>query len=85
MTPKRIIGVAIRNDLVFEWAPPPNRHHNLLHASPTGDYEQGFVDEDMVFLTRLQAMDRAVETGQFNRDPNPNQYQGPKLYSEDLW
>lgn len=82
---KPIIGVAIRNDLVFRWAPRPNRHHNLLHEAPAGEYEEGFVDEDGIFLTREEAMNRAISTSQLKRDPNPSHYQGPKLFSEDLW
>jgi hypothetical protein len=46
---------------------------------------QGFLDANGVFLTRGQAYEVAVQTGQINRREGPGHYQGPLLFSEDLW
>ena len=44
---------------------------------------QGFLDEDGKFLNRKEAFTLATESGQIRR--RPGGYDGPELYSEDLW
>jgi hypothetical protein len=85
---RQIVGVAIRYAGKTYTLPRPNRHHDVIHIIPggvKGPDTQGFVDEDGVFLTRKRAMTRAEETGQLKRKPGKEHYQGPELYSEDLW
>jgi len=89
--PAAIIGVAIMsNDLLYQLL-APNRHHNLIHqlslthASETKPVIEGFVDADNNFLTRTQAYVRAGQTGQLKRLAGPEFYQGPELFSEDIW
>jgi hypothetical protein len=89
-TTPRIVGVAIQVDggRVYK-LPCPNRHHNIFPIMDDpdldGDCVQGFYDEDGNFLDRVQAMARAQFTKQLKRDPDPKKYQGPELFSEDLW
>jgi hypothetical protein len=57
--------------------------------------KDGFLTSDLRFLTREQALPYAKECGQFHRYDNtiqPRQpfdpkldYDGPQLFSEDLW
>lgn len=65
--------------------PAPNRHHHVIRAigGVKGPDVQGFADEHGNFLTRRQAMTLAMLNGQLNR--RPDGYQGPELFSEDLW
>lgn len=72
--------------------PKPNRHHNVLRAiaeengiGVDGPHSEGFVDSSGRYLRRGQAMVAARKTGQLNRRPGAQFYQGPELYSEDLW
>lgn len=86
--PARIIGVAIVYAGQMYHLPKPNRHHDVIRSIPGGVHgpdTQGFVDEDGEFLNRKKAMSRAEETGQLKRRPGEEFYQGPYLYSEDLW
>lgn len=46
------------------------------------DCEQGFIDEDGIFLTREQARERAIECDQVN--PHKT-WSMTKLFSEDLY
>ena len=84
----QIVGVAIEYGLAVYTLPKPNRHHDVIRSIPggiNGPHKEGFIDEDGVFLNRKKAMARAEETGQLNRRPGKEFYQGPELYSEDLW
>lgn len=92
MTPDtRITGVAITLDGIVYSLPAPNRHHNVIHYVidvTDGDvrpYVQGFITSSGEFLDRKQAMQLAMANGQLNRRPGEQFYQGPELYSEDLW
>lgn len=83
-----ITGVAVRHgDKVYS-LPPPNRHHNILHSLKpkyAGEYEEGFIDDTGKFVSRLDAMKIAENNGQLTRRPGKEFYQGPELYSEDIW
>ena len=70
--------------------PAPNRHHDVIRmiAEDTGEGisgpdTQGFLEETGKFLSRTEAFVLASENGQLRREPCG--YQGPKLFSEDLW
>lgn len=88
-----IIGVAIRrpSDGMYWYAHKPYRHNAVIHGlvqngvvNPVpADWEQGFVTSRLRFVTRLEAMEIAKATKQFKRKPGG--YNGPELYSEDLW
>lgn len=86
-----IVGVAVRDQHgEVHTLPPPNRHHNVLlamhhaglHCPDPAD--QGFVLDDGSFVNRGQAYLIAWENGQLLPRPAGG-YNGPELYSEDLW
>lgn len=83
----KIVGVAVRyNEQTFS-LPAPNRHHNVLYmiGKISGSHEEGFVLDDGTFIGRIGAMQLAKDNGQLNRREGENYYQGPELFSEDLW
>ncbi len=87
-----IVGVAIKNAGKVWSLPKPNRHHNVIRhiVEVTGNGIKcsdvhGFITDDGVFLNRCEAMVLARVNGQLNRRPGAQFYQGPDLYSEDLW
>ncbi|MDR1901350.1 MAG: hypothetical protein LBQ88_03570 [Treponema sp.] len=47
--------------------------------------DQGFITDKLQFLNRKKALVYAKKTGQFRRNPGPTDYDGPELFSEDLW
>lgn len=86
----QITGVAIKYDGVIYSLPAPNRHHNVIRhiREVTGDGikgsdVQGFITDEGEFLNRKAAMALASVNGQLNR--RADGYQGPELFSEDLW
>jgi hypothetical protein len=83
----KITGVAIKYNNTVYALPKPNRHHNVIHSIEdiSGPHEEGFILDDGTFLGRRAAMQLAKENGQLNRRSGENFYQGPDLYSEDLW
>lgn len=72
----------------------PKRHHDVFAmmenegANPfcdsPHDCQQGFHTSTGRFVTRLEAMPIAKAAGQLIR-PERGGYQGPELFSEDLW
>lgn len=88
----QIMGVAIKYGGVVYSLPPPNRHHNVIRhirevtgSGIAGSDVQGFITDEGEFLNRKAAMALASVNGQLNRRPGAQFYQGPELYSEDLW
>lgn len=85
-----IVSAAIkRAGLIFS-APPPARHHTLMHDvdryfgdshAPFLPDEQGFLGSDGNFYSRSEAMYVAVTGGQITA----GKFGGAELYSEDLW
>jgi len=90
---QRIVGVAYRVGKLVISAAPPNRHHNILqevvtafnldHWYPTVQ-DSGFILQDGRFVNRGEAFIIASDNGQL-LTRLPGQYDGPDLYSEDLW
>lgn len=66
--------------------PAPNRHHHVIRhiGGIRGPDIQGFLDNRGKFLNRREAMRVARAAGQLIR-PTVGGYQGPLLFSEDLW
>lgn len=86
----RITHVAIKYDGKVHSLPEPNRHHNVIRmiaeengVGIKGPDVQGFLDSHGRFLNRREAMRLAAASGQINRGEGG--YQGPELFSEDLW
>lgn len=88
---------AVRDLVCF--VPAPGRHHHVLHAMH-GQFKgerdrtlvshecevQGFLTDKGEFLNRRQALEHAKACGQsLVRNKNSGSYQGPELFSEDLW
>lgn len=86
--PAPIWGVAMRRDGKIWMLPKPNRRHHLFQEFPEtrideGKCEQGFVDAAWKFLSREEAVERALATGQIEMPKKTHpQYM---LFSEDLW
>jgi hypothetical protein len=87
LEPGDVFEVACRyGDLVVR-APRPSRHHTILQIayqlgftrSPHGD-DQGFVLKDGTYVTRSEAANIALASGQVEKLIAP-----PDLYSEDLF
>jgi hypothetical protein len=66
----------------------------IKHAEHWRHHEDGFVTSQLRFLNREDALILAKENGQFkryelqhnlDRDGSFNGYDGPQLFSEDLW
>ena len=83
----KIVGVAIMYNGKLFSLPSPNRHHNVIRSvnGIYGPHEEGFILDDGTFIGRIGAMQLAKDNGQLNRRKGENFYQGPELYSEDLW
>lgn len=68
--------------------PRPNRHHNVMYAmydivkqSIGGQYEQGFMTNDGVFVDRYEGFKIAQQNNQIIKKHGPDDY----LFSEDMW
>lgn len=83
----QIVGVAIIYNNVLYTLPAPNRHHNVIRliGGIYGPSKEGFIDNEGNFLNRTEAMLLAEKNMQLNRRVGSEYYQGPELYSEDLW
>lgn len=88
--PPQITHVAIMYEGVLYHMPKPCRHHHVIREIAAhngvgiqGPDTQGFMDEDGKFYTRRAAFVLASDNGQLKR--REGGYQGPELYSEDLW
>ncbi len=90
----RIVAAAIRHDGAVYTLPAPARHHHIMRwmqersLLPEFGYvavdDFGFVASDMRYVRRKPAMLIAQAAGQIIR-PASGGYQGPDLYSEDVW
>lgn len=75
--------------LIFS-LPAPHRHHDVVHLmarlgiQQDHTVEQGFLTDTGRFLRRKPAFILAEQAGQLIR-PKEGGYQGPELFSEDLW
>lgn len=82
-------------DLICTMA-KPSRHADILHAlnsqfmsgrkaSSIIDEVEGFLDDKGFFLDRAEAYKHAKRFGPPLVKREPGDYQGPELFSEDLW
>lgn len=95
-TVEHITGVALKEPKhgTLWICEKPKRHDDvfaLMHRGGTNphntsphDCQQGFYTSAQRFVTRLEAMPIAKAAGQLIR-PATGGYQGPELFSEDLW
>ncbi len=63
----------------------PNRHHNIISKFPQPEHghgEQGFIDDELGFVSRIVAKVRAMESDQLLERA---QKYSDKLFSEDVW
>jgi hypothetical protein len=88
-----IVGIALRlPDGRIVSAREPARHSHVIamlgkaheSAETIANSEQGFIDDHGRFLNRADALTLARSTGQM-KPRQPGHYDGPELYSEDLW
>jgi hypothetical protein len=84
---EQIVAAAYLHSGKVWWLPPPNRHHHILLEiyHETGDIVrdpalQGFITTTGRFVTRKEAAQIVVESGQIKEPKWP-----PVLFSEDLW
>jgi hypothetical protein len=70
-------------------APPPARHHHIMHPLAlsamklvVGPEDQGFLDSEGTFRERAQAYTMAMDNGQLDGKVIDH---GRQLFSEDLW
>lgn len=92
MEGERIVAAAIWKDGLTFTMEAPARHHDIAHAMAekfgihdnTGT-EQGFLTNAGEFVRRKPALIIAERAGQLRRRQDPGSYQGPELFSEDLW
>jgi hypothetical protein len=86
----KIVAAACSKDGVIFTIPAPARHHDIVHRMHllgiVQDYtlEQGFLTDTGRFVRRKPAMIIAEKAGQLIRSKEGG-YQGPELFSEDLW
>jgi hypothetical protein len=85
-----IVAAALKVENFIVSAPPPARHHTLLHALHNAygkrgpmvkSTDQGFVTSAGRFVGREEAVLLAVAAGQILRP----KFQPTQLFSEDLW
>jgi hypothetical protein len=68
------------------WVPQPGRHHNVAKkivaemGLPVLNEIQGFITDQDIFVTRLEAAEIAYAAGQVEDLDAP-----PLLYTSDLW
>lgn len=85
----KIVAVAVRFGDVVVSLPEPNRHHHVIHAYTKQNGrvfpdEQGFLTSKGQFVGRKEALRIASHAAQV-RPRLHGQYDGPELFSEDLW
>ena len=87
MSLPKITHVAIQYAGETHSLPAPNRHHHVIReiGGMAGPHKEGFLDGAGRFYGRVAAMQLAKDNGQLNRRSGAQHYQGPELFSEDLW
>jgi hypothetical protein len=86
-TPQKLIDQGYPEKLIVT-APPPARHHTLLHPMATHGLrvhplDQGFLTNSGRYVERHEALQIALASGQPMID-HPSRHQR-LLFSEDLW
>lgn len=88
--PERIVAVAHRLGDVILTAPPPARHHVLflamedMEANRGGPENSGFLTSTGRYVDRREAFRIATDARQ-RLARRPGGYDGPELFSEDVW
>lgn len=83
-----IVAAAVKFEGKVYALPAPARHHDVLWHINEGREkkcmfgDQGFIDHELGFLARPQALYRAKDEGQLPRDFKDR---AGELFSEDLW
>lgn len=83
-----IVSVAVKIDGQVRGLPAPARHHDILHKYPRPEHrhgEQGFIDDQLGFMGRVQAFWRAKSEGQLEGRIKSGNPDSQELFSEDLW
>jgi len=87
-TLETIVAAALKIGSMTISAPPPARHHTLLHAfhaynrkTMIKTTDQGFLTSAGRFVGREEAAQMAVAAGQIIKP----KFQPTQLFSEDLW
>lgn len=85
---EEIVAAALRIGSMTISAPPPARHHTLLHAfhaynrkTMIKTTDQGFLTSAGRFVGREEAVEIAVAAAQILKP----KFQPNQLFSEDLW
>jgi hypothetical protein len=88
----KIVSAAVLLEGTVYFMDPPARHYNIIQSMTqflgrSQDYrwEQGFLTDTGDFVRRKPALMIAENAGQLKRKQGPGTYQGPELFSEDLW
>jgi hypothetical protein len=84
---ERIVRAAIKTEREIYHLAPPARHHTVMLEFDLGLklHDQGFLTSEGRYVDRLEGMRIAKAAGQLKRREGPQYYQGPELFSEDLW
>lgn len=83
-------AICINTRLIFH-VEAPGRHHHVLHKMAelalvqAADWEEGFITDRGLFLSRIGAMHHVELCRQKRKPRGPTDYKGPELFSEDLW
>jgi hypothetical protein len=93
MSGKIVAAAMLTPDDKLWWIPAPNRHGHIMQSMTSAGVDvdhiansiEGFIDKDCKFLNRFDAMARVLEIGQSMKPRGEGDYQGPELFSEDLW
>ncbi len=92
-----IVASAIKVGSLVCTMPAPARHHDIIrqmskqNVHDYSDETQGFINDQGQFMNRRDAYQHALQCGQgtprrdITLNEKPNSYDGPELFSEDLW
>ena len=82
--PATITAAAYCHEGVVYTLPPPARHcHIIWEYGDFPSFESGFITSDGEFVDREKAFKIASAAGQVKRQAGG--YNGPELFTEDLW
>lgn len=88
---ERIVAAAIRHGELTISAPPPARHHTLMHPfydltlKRITPQNQGFLTNTGRYVGREEAMEIALAASQIDPENRGSGSNSADLFSEDLW